>query len=56
MDIEKAMKQAEASNKLEGISIKDSQKELVRARLMNEMTEEEFSQRVSEMVKRHNRS
>lgn len=48
--VDKAMKQAKASNEIENIEIADVHTALVRARLSNEITEEEFQDKVKEIV------
>lgn len=48
--VEKAMKQAKVSNEIENIEITDIHTALVRARLNNEITEEEFQEKVKAIV------
>ncbi|MFC0187204.1 hypothetical protein ACFFJY_02845 [Fictibacillus aquaticus] len=48
--IEQALDQAKASIELENIEITPEHTELVRARLMDEISEEEFQRRVLELV------
>lgn len=48
--IDKAMKQAQVSNEIEGIEIKKEYTALIKSRLNNEITEEEFQQKVKELV------
>lgn len=48
--VEKAMKQAKVSNEIENIEITDVHTTLVRARLNNEITEDEFQEKVKEIV------
>ncbi|SDM41674.1 hypothetical protein [Bacillus sp. OK048] len=49
--IEKAMKQAESSLRIEGIILKEEQKKLVKSLLNNEISEEEFQKKVKELLK-----
>lgn len=50
--IEKAMNQAKVSNEIEGIDIKKEHTALVKSRLNSEITEEEFQQKVKDLVSR----
>lgn len=52
--IKKAMEQAKASIEIENIEIKTTYTELVRARLTNEITEEEFQKKVKEIISSNN--
>ncbi|HWJ77851.1 MAG TPA: hypothetical protein VNR61_07225 [Niallia sp.] len=54
MNVEEAMKQAEASLKLEGIEIKDSYRQLVRQILTKQISEEEFRGKVIELIHKRN--
>lgn len=46
------MKQAKVSNDIEGKQISNEHSELVKERLNNEISEEEFQRKVIELVKR----
>lgn len=48
--LEKAMKQAKVSNEIENKQIKPEHTALVRARLNNEISEEDFQQKVKKKV------
>lgn len=50
----KAMNQAKVTNEIENITIKDEHTSLVKARLKNEITEEEFQKKAKELIKRNN--
>lgn len=51
MELEKAMKQAESSLEIEGINLKEVHKKLVKSLLNNEISEEEFQQKVKDLLK-----
>ncbi|SHR09728.1 Uncharacterised protein [Mycobacteroides abscessus subsp. abscessus] len=51
MELEKAMKQAESSLEIEGINLKEEHKKLVKSLLNNEISEEEFQQKVKDLLK-----
>ncbi|WP_108668974.1 hypothetical protein [Peribacillus acanthi] len=51
-NIQKAMQQAKASLQLEGYEITSQHSELVRAILLNVITEEEFQEEVMELVQK----
>jgi hypothetical protein len=50
-NIEKAMKQAKVSIEAEGVKVLEKYDEIVRARLLNNINEEEFKQLVMEAVR-----
>ncbi|MGF7535479.1 hypothetical protein AAGG74_17645 [Bacillus mexicanus] len=50
--LENAMKQAKVSNEIENLEVKNDHTELVKARLNNEITEEEFQEKVKKLVER----
>lgn len=50
--LENAMKQAKVSNEIENLEVKNEHTELVKARLKNEISEEEFQEKVKQLVRR----
>jgi hypothetical protein len=49
--IKKAMDQAKTSIEVDGIKVTSEQDALVRARLLDEITEEEFNKRAMKLIK-----
>jgi hypothetical protein len=50
-DVEKAMKQADASLKIEGLEVSQEGDELIRKKLLGEITHEEFLKRAAEVAR-----
>jgi hypothetical protein len=50
-DIEKAMKQADASLKIEGLEVSKAGDELIRKKLRGELSHEEFLKRAAEVAR-----